>query len=675
MLSNKRRVVAALGAAALCVPLLAATVGGVPAAAHDGTRSGAHTSGAARADGRVKIAGTKAVWASRSRARGVVAAGTQLTFRVELKFRHAGRAEKAAVRASTPGHHRYGRFLTTKQFRSTFAPSRTTVRMVSHYFARQGFHVVSRDWHGVTLRGSAGAVSRTFDTSLRMYSVGGRLVRGADRQLSLPRAIGSKVLTVSGVNGATIGRRVNTVRQTERPVASVPQATPNSAFDTPPDCSNYWNQFQYTMPLAYGRTSFPTYICGYTPSQLRSAYGTSSLVSSGQTGKGTKVAIIDAYASPTMLADANTYATNRGDPTFKPGQYQEKVFGPFANQDICGGEEGWNGEETLDVEAVHAMAPGADVLYVGGSDCISGIDSAQQWIVDNAYNRHSPAYGVSIISNSYGNPGEDLNVAVDPAEFQLDHRIAIQSAIEGVGMYFSSGDEGDNVAAGVVTTPQPQYESSDPFVTGVGGTSLAVAQNGSYLFETGWGTALDPVTFDSAGNQTGYAEATPGEFLFGGGGGVSHLFSEPLYQYLAVPSGLARSYDHSPQRVAPDIAAVGDPYTGFLIGETVDGVYGESDIGGTSLSTPLMAGIQAVVQGNGQRIGFANPLIYILSGSAFHDIRPPALPVAVPSVSGHNLVSMDHDSTLFTATGYDDVTGRGTPNGLAFVNAERRWLR
>jgi subtilase family serine protease len=487
--------------------------------------------------------------------------------------------------------------------------------------------------------------------------------------------VGTKVLTVSGVNGSAVGRSPNTVRPTEPTAAADPGASPSSAYDTPPTCSDYWNQYQYTMPPAYGRTSFPTYICGYTPSQLRSAYGTSSLVSSGQTGKGTKVAIIDAYASPTMLADANTYATNRGDPRFKPGQYQEKVFGPFINQDECAGEEGWNGEETLDVEAVHAMAPGADVLYVGGYDCIGGIDSAQQWIVDNAYNKHSAAYGVSIISNSYGNPGEDLGTAVDPAEFQLNHRVAIQSALEGVGMYFSSGDAGDEIADGVVTQPEPEYESSDPFVTGVGGTSLAVGQNGSYLFETGWGTAIDPVTYDANGNATGYAEPTPGEFYFGGGGGVSTLFSEPLYQYLAVPPGLARSYDGTPQRVAPDVSAVGDPYTGFLIGETVDGEYGESDIGGTSLATPLMAGIQALVQGNGQRIGFANPLIYLLGSNAFHDVVPAAQPVAVPSVSGHNLISMDHDSSLFTAPGYDDVTGRGTPNGLAFVNAERRWLR
>ena len=74
--------------------------------------------------------------------------------------------------------------------------------------------------------------------------------------------------------------------------------------------------------------------------------------------------------------------------------------------------------------------------------------------------------------------------------------------------------------------------------------------------------------------------------------------------------------------------------TGMMIGETQDfadasiwvpaGVhYGEYRIGGTSLSSPLFAGIEAVAQGLHRRIGFANPRIYSLAHSGvFYDVTP-----------------------------------------------------
>ena len=122
--------------------------------------------------------------------------------------------------------------------------------------------------------------------------------------------------------------------------------------------------------------------------------------------------------------------------------------------------QGWYGEQTLDIEAIHAMAPGANVLYVGGEDCNEGIDAALNHIVAGRL--------ADIVNNSYGSTGEDI----DPAEVRIFGAITLQGALEGIGLYFSSGDDGDESIN--LDQPSVDFEPSLPWVTGVGGTSLAV---------------------------------------------------------------------------------------------------------------------------------------------------------------------------------------------------------
>ena len=125
----------------------------------------------------------------------------------------------------------------------------------------------------------------------------------------------------------------------------------------------------------------------------------------------------------------------------------------------------------------------------------------------------------------------------------------------------------------------------------------------------------------------------------------------------------------------------------MLIGQTQafsNGTYyDEYRIGGTSLSSPLMAGIMAVgQQSRGSTIGFANPLIYGLPSGAFHDVVTPASTVAdvradyANSENGlagilYSIRRMNVTWTLSTRSGYDDVTGRGTPND-SFISALSR---
>ncbi|HEU5269672.1 MAG TPA: serine protease, partial [Jatrophihabitans sp.] len=206
----------------------------------------------------------------------------------------------------------------------------------------------------------------------------------------------------------------------------------------------------------------------------------------------------------------------------------------------------------------------------------------------------------------------------------------------------------------------------DPDVTAVGGTSLLLNKYNQRVAEVGWETTLDFV--DYSGDTATYSSPLPGDFYFGAGGGVSTLFAEPWYQRGTVPSSLAGGH-----RVVPDLAADADPYTGFYIGQTVDGQFGIGSIGGTSLACPLIAGIQAVASQHRRfAIGFANPLIYSMGSPAFRDVVPHA-PIHYASTAASYLGTFDQGTTLVTRYGYDDITGRGTPNGIVFLASEQTW--
>ena len=278
-----------------------------------------------------------------------------------------------------------------------------------------------------------------------------------------------------------------------------------------------------------------------------------------------------------------------------------------------------------------------------------------------------------IVTNSYGFNTEDL----PPGYIKPYEDIILQGVTEGIGIYFSSGDNSDeSLVEGYRTTDWP---ASSPFVTAVGGTSLAVGANNNYLFETGWGSTT------SSWTGTTWSPTPPGPWLYGAGGGVSSIFAEPSYQVGVVPSSVFTAQGRT-GRAVPDIAAFADPNTGYLIGETQtfpDGTvkYSEYRIGGTSLSSPIMAGIMALAdQAAGHPHGFANPLFYKLAGStAFTDIVSPASTVAVVRTNYNNSVdasaglnyrlrTMNQTLSLQTTKGYDDVTGLGTPTS-SFLGA------
>jgi subtilase family serine protease len=325
--------------------------------------------------------------------------------------------------------------------------------------------------------------------------------------------------------------------------------------------------------------------------------------------------------------------------------------------------QGWYGEETLDVESVHGMAPNANIVYVGAPNNYQDLDAAMNHVVDN--------HLAQIVSNSYGFSTEFLPYGyIFPFEQTL-----IQAAVEGIGVYFSSGDTGDETANfGFATTEWP---TSSPWVTAVGGTALGVSASPyTRLVETGWGQE----TYHC--NTVTLVCGTP-SYGGGAGGGVSCLFSKPSYQSGAgVPTaGAGTQCEGFAGRGVPDVAALGMPTTGYIVGQTQtfpDGTYyDEYRLGGTSLSCPIVAGIMALSdQKAGAPHGFANPFFYGLGASKYYDVGSVKTAIArrdfrnsVDATNGTSDSVRTCDDytgspTQFTGPGWDNVTGLGVFNGI-----------
>jgi subtilase family serine protease len=604
------------------------------------------------------------MWATPNRRVAGTAGGSRIAFSVYLKIRNRAGAEAAAAAVSDPRSRSYRDYLSPAQVRAQYAATDATVRAVRRWLGSAGFAVGKTASNNayVPATGTVAQIQRAFAVHLNTYSVRGHRRRAADADLRLPLSIAASVLSVNGLNESM--SKPLTSAATSSP-ATVP---PPDGFRNAPPCGAYYGQKIDTSDPAYNGRHLPYAPCGYKPAQLRSAYGIAGAVDKGVSGRGQTVAIIDAFAAPTLYADAAEYAT-RNDPgnPLRVSQFSEHVFPTstaLEGPDQCDAA-GWYGEQTLDIEAVHAMAPGAHVLYVGGSDCLdSSLDQALNYVVAGRL--------ADVVSNSYGDLGED---GIPADEIKAFNQIAIEGALEGIGINFSSGDDGDEAA--VVGQPEPDFSASDPWVTAVGGTSIGIGANGKRVAETGWETTKSVLGNNSWG---------PAAYLYGSGGGTSRLFAEPAYQRGVVPDALAAENQTGTNRgrVVPDISMDGDPNTGFLVGETQtfpDGVYYDQyRIGGTSLSSPLFSGLMAVAnQLDRFDHGFINPMLYKFTShtGAIDDVRHVTGGVVrVDYANGidasdglvRSVRTFDFQGlTIHTTPGYDNVTGLGTPDGLAFL--------
>jgi subtilase family serine protease len=640
------RVLAGVASASLVMTGLA-FAGGVTAGATPATQ---HT---------VQLRGSSLPWATPARAQGALATKTQLSVQLWLNS-DTEAATAFAASVSTPGSADYRHFLSPDAYTARFGPSASTADTVATWLRGQGFSGVRVDAQRayVTASAATSTVNRAFRVQEVRYraSTVAHAYDGAlfanNRPITLPASI---AVDVAGVTGLSDQAAVSTLKtQSAKRTKQFTQS-----------CSRWYGQRIAKYTKAYkGQSRYSTALCGYGAQQLRAAYGASDTA----TGKGVTVALVELGLVPNMYLTLQDYAKQENMPKPSASRYAELSLG---TGNRCG--DPFDYEEQLDVESAYDMAPGANLLVVGGDSCgsdygLGGLFEADEAILDG--NGSSPL--ASIASNSWESGDDSQPVS----ETTIENTYLLRAVAEGVGMYFSTGDYGG------VDEP-----SANPNVVAVGGTSLGLSKSRSRLFETGWS---DGVIFRNGsswelGGQNGAA-----------GGGASDLWAEPTFQDSVVPTDLTNDGGNKgPSRALPDISADADEQTGFLLGLLTgkrDNVYTNMAIGGTSEASPLVAGaVAAAQQDESSSFGFLDPLLYGLSGTdAFHTTLPVTsttrpfyrsvdLPTTVPArlKRKYQAISLFDDQASYMETnqvtrpGYDTMTGLGTPNGADFRAALR----
>jgi len=324
--------------------------------------------------------------------------------------------------------------------------------------------------------------------------------------------------------------------------------------------------------------------------------------------------VVDACNDPTIVHDVDAFDQQFGVGATGSTLYQQygaaasfltvydqngHVINPSATSVPVDPSGGWEGEEALDIEWAHAMAPGARIdLIECASNLFTGVQAA------------AALPGVSVVSMSWGSQeyqGETSN----------DGAFATPAGHQGVTFLASTGDQS-----------QGSYPAYSPNVVAVGGTTLRLNANNSIQSETAWSSGSD------------YWDAQ-----LGTGGGTSAYEKEPAYQDGVQTTGF---------RTTPDVSFDADPATGVAVYDSYENSSPWMEVGGTSLAAPAWAGVVALVDQarvlSGQTTLNTNQTLtslYNLSHADFHDITSGSI-----SAGG---------KTYSAGAGYDEVTGLGTP--------------
>ena len=389
----------------------------------------------------------------------------------------------------------------------------------------------------------------------------------------------------------------------------------------------------------------------YTPQQLEAAYGVQPLLRRGVDGSGETVVLpelAETQLNPPLVTDLRQdFAAY--DRLFRLPAPRLKVVSTFP-----GPVHPWLafGEEVLDAEVVHAIAPRAalTVVLVKGTS----LDSAGQAVAASvAALRLGASQGGVISLSPAGQIGGEH--CVDDAQLTQLNAALQDDASHHVTVVAATGDTGAagepcaliDALGGSMSGFTPRKEvglvASDPLVLSAGGTTLDASHPaGAWIGETAWGLP----------------DGSPGSAFQASGGGFSQLFRRPSYQDGVQGIGSMRG--------VPDVAADGDPVTGIaVITSSANGGYTISGHAGTSASAPLWAGIIALADQYAQRhLGFVNPAVYqIARGPRYHQ--------AFHDVTVGNSNTAEFPPTTITGyragPGWDPVTGWGSPDAQVLV--------
>lgn len=650
---------------------IALVVGGVSAVVPPSAASGTVAQ-------RMALPGTHPGWAVASAARGAADLGARIDARLYLADRDQAALTAYAQAVASPSSALYHHYLTPAEFQTRFSPSGAEVRAVTGWLTAAGLQTHELTPDTLAVDGTVAAASRAFGTSFQRYAVGGGVSLAPAADATVPATMAPDVLAVTGLDNGPGQKAAPTASTSTTHTTAAISTTQTTASTTTAQshCAAYWDASRATSlpPVDNGPGTWEP--CGYTPRQLRGAYG---VAASGLTGRGVTVAVVGPYDASTTLADANQFSGDYGLPALSPDEYRTVLPAAFTNGDLCD-SAGWNQEQALNVEAVHTMATAARILWVAAASCLpQDFIPALQEVVDHRL--------ATIVAGSWAWPF-DSTFGNLPAELiDAFQQIFVQGAAEGIGFYFATGDCSDlnpanpnlSCASSTGTTQtQTEFPAADPWVTAVGGTSLAVGADSRYLFETGDGTTLAHEL------PNGQGWVTPSVYQVQGGGGGVSPFPQPAYQKNVVPSQLATSAGGQPMRVIPDVAMDADFFTSGHFGATVTGSGGQTAFvdfpaSGTGFAVSLFAGVQADAQQarGGIPIGFANPALYARGRpGGFHDVTdrpfgpdmPPQMVIYNPSENAYAEGTLGDDDGLHATKGYDDATGLGSPS-LAYFRS------
>lgn len=592
----------------------------------------------ASSPGRHVLAGTAGPASARQHPVGAVDRASVTSFDLVLQMRDPSAAQALVTAIATPGSASYHHYITAAQWEARFSPTAAQVAQATQWLHSNGFTVgaVSKDRLTIDASGTAAQVESAFGTTLENYRVGSHTEAMASSDLSVPDAVAGVIAGAVGIN-QTVAIPAHTgepdIPGSSNATGAASSASgkfppPPAAFLTHPPCGAYYGAASTTVSPPFGNgypSTVPDVVCGYEPGQLRSAYGATS----SATGRGVTVAIIDAYGSATIAQDATQYFENTdpGNP-FSKAQFSQIDKTPFNDEAECAASS-WETEQAIDVEAVHSMAPNAQILYVGAKNCINGLFKAEQDVIDNGL--------ANVVTNSWGDTGGDLLDDVSTRTAYDD--LFLLADATGITVQFSTGDDGDNFY--LLGVSAADYPASSPYVTAVGGTTLKIGAAGHRFGELGWDTGRSFLcTANLVGFVPGCTSSTLNTWLpaspdGSSGGYTSYNYTQPSYQAPVVPTSLSERNSPIlgpvPMRVIPDISLDADPGTGFLIGLTQTLPSGQSEYtqtryGGTSLASPLLAGIVADAdQAAGTPLGFINPALYrmdVADPASILDILP-----------------------------------------------------
>lgn len=323
---------------------------------------------------------------------------------------------------------------------------------------------------------------------------------------------------------------------------------------------------------------------GFTPNQFRTAYGIDDLHQQGHHGEGITMALVEGSSFDQSNIDTFAECFGITDPV-KPDVVQ-----------LGGGTLKKSGEPFLDIETILMIAPKLSGLYVFQAD----LQSLADWVTLFAAPldpKNTGGVPVQILSASLGN----CEIHWGGTAIHMLEYVFMSGAASGVHEFISAGDSGSSTCYHhdkKTKTISAEYPASSLYVTGVGGTNLALNTDNTIMGEGVWNDQDFPPPY----NQK------PGA----GGGGESQFLKRPSWQTgTNIPGAL---------RTTPDVAFFADPFPGYVINDSLRGWF---DDGGTSAATPFFAASMALVlQAAGENnvtLDLTYRMIYNLANSGAYD--------------------------------------------------------